>query len=112
MRGFHTQKLRRSKKQLVLRDLVFVNYRTGMPAKNSSYDTHLYKLCERAGIENFSMHALRHTYATRAIEAGVDAKVLQKILGHSSIKMTLDRYVHVTDDAMDNAIAKFELAYA
>lgn len=101
-----------AKKQLVLRDLVFVNYRTGMPAKNSSYDTHLYKLCERAGIENFSMHALRHTYATRAIEAGVDAKVLQKILGHSSIKMTLDRYVHVTDDAMDNAIAKFELAYA
>ena len=101
-----------AKKQLTLRDLVFVNYRTGMPAKNSSYDTHLYKLCERAGIENFSMHALRHTCATRAIEAGVDAKVLQKILGHSSIKMTLDRYVHVTDDAMDNAIAKFELAYA
>ena len=101
-----------AKKQLTLRDLVFVNYRTGMPAKNSSYDTHLYKLCERAGIENFSMHALRHTYATRAIEAGVDAKVLQKILDHSSIKMTLDRYVHVTDDAMDNAIAKFELAYA
>ena len=49
-----------AKKQLVLRDLVFVNYRTGMPAKNSSYDTHLYKLCERAGIEHFSMHALRH----------------------------------------------------
>ena len=95
-----------------MRDLVFVNYRTGMPAKNSSYDTHLYKLCERAGIEHFSMHALRHTYATRAIEAGVDPKVLQKILGHSSIKMTLDRYVHVTEDAMDNAIAKFELAYA
>ena len=101
-----------ARKQLVLRDLVFVNYRTGMPAKNSSYDTHLYKLYERAGIEHFSMHALRHTYATRAIEAGVDPKVLQKILGHSSIKMTLDRYVHVTDDAMDNAIAKFELAYA
>ena len=58
------------------------------------------------------MHALRHTYATRAIESGADAKVLQKILGRSPIKMTLDRYVHVTDDAMDNAIAKFELAYA
>ena len=108
----YTDRRSGAKKQLVMRDLVFVNYRTGMPAKNSSYDTHLYKLCERAGIEHFSMHALRHTYATRAIEAGVDPKVLQKILGHSSIKMTLDRYVHVTEDAMDNAIAKFELAYA
>ena len=114
VRPRHCTRILRSgaRKQLVLRDLVFVNYRTGMPAKNSSYDTHLYKLCERAGIEHFSMHALRHTYATRAIEAGVDPKVLQKMLGHSSIKMTLDRYVHVTDDAMDNAIAKFELAYA
>ena len=104
----YTDRRSGSKKQFVMRDLVFVNYRTGMPAKNSSYDTHLYKLCDRAGIEHFSMHALRHTYATRAIEAGVDPKVLQKMLGHSSIKMTLDRYVHVTDDAMDNAITNFE----
>ncbi len=34
------------KKKLVMRDLVFVNWRTGAPAKNSSYDTHLYKLCD------------------------------------------------------------------
>ena len=53
---------------LVMRDLVFINFRTGEPAKNSSYDTHLYKLCDEAGIKRFSMHVLRHTYATRAIE--------------------------------------------
>ena len=53
-----------------MRDLVFINWRTGEPAKNSSYDTHLYKLCDEAGIERFCMHALRHTYATRAIEKG------------------------------------------
>lgn len=34
--------------KLHMRDLVFINYRTGMPAKNSSYDTHLYKLCDKA----------------------------------------------------------------
>lgn len=39
--------------------------------KNSSYDTHLYKWCDAAGIKRFCMHALRHTYATRAIECGV-----------------------------------------
>lgn len=91
-----------------MRDLVFINWRTGEPAKNSSYDTHLYKLCDEAGIEKFCMHALRHTYATRAIECGVQPKVLQKLLGHASIKTTMDRYVHVTSESLDQAVRQFE----
>lgn len=103
---------RRTAKQakLHMRDLVFINYRTGMPAKNSSYDTHLYKLCDKAGIEHFCMHALRHTYATRAIESGMQPKALQKLLGHASIKTTMDRYVHVTDDSMFQAVRQFQNA--
>lgn len=93
---------------LIMRDLVFINFRTGRPTKNSSYDTHLYKLCDKAGIERFSMHALRHTYATRAIERGMQPKVLQKLLGHASIKTTMDRYVHVTDDSLAKAVEQFE----
>ena len=100
------------KEQLVLRDLVFINFRTGMPNKNSSYDTHLYKLCDEAGIKRFCMHALRHTYATRAIESGMQPKVLQKLLGHASIKTTMDRYVHVTDDSMASAVRQFESCQA
>ena len=96
--------------KLHMRDLVFINYRTGMPAKNSSYDTHLYKLCDKAGIEHFCMHALRHTYATRAIESRMQPKVLQKLLGHASIKTTMDRYVHVTDDSMFQAVRQFQNA--
>lgn len=95
-------------KFLVMRDLVFINFRTGEPAKNSSYDTHLYKLCDEAGIRRFCMHALRHTYATRAIEAGMQPKVLQQLLGHASIKTTMDRYVHVTDDSLTQAVRQFE----
>lgn len=94
--------------QPVMGDLVFVNWRTGEPAKNSSYDTHLYKLCDEAGIKRFCMHALRHTYATRAIESGMQPKILQKLLCHASIKTTMDRYVHVTDESMLKAVQQFE----
>ena len=54
------------------------------------------------------MHALRHTYATRAIESGMQPKVLQKLLGHASINTTMDRYVHVTNDSMSKAVLQFE----
>ena len=97
-----------TKAQLTMRDLVFINGRTEEPAKNSSYDTHLYKLCDEAEVRRFCMHALRHTYATRAIESGMQPKVLQKLLGHASIKTTMDRYIHVTNDSMSKAVLQFE----
>lgn len=99
-----------SEKTFCMRDLVFVNWRTGMPAKNSSYDARLYKLCDQAGIDRFCMHALRHTYATRAIESGMPPEILKQLLGHESIKTTMDKYVHVTDDRLFQAVAQFEKA--
>lgn len=69
------------KSQLVMRDLVFINWRTGEPTKNSSYDIYLYKLCDETNIKRFSMHVLRHTYATRAIESEMQPKILQKCPG-------------------------------
>lgn len=95
-------------KPLVMKDLVFINFRTGLPNKNSSYDTHLYKLCDEAGIKRFCMHALRHTYATRAIERGVNPKALQELLGHASLQTTMDTYVHVTDESKRSAVELFQ----
>ncbi|MDD6036227.1 MAG: tyrosine-type recombinase/integrase [Lachnospiraceae bacterium] len=56
-------------------------------------------------LEFFSGHTFRHTFATRCLEAGVAPKVVQAILGHASLKMTMDLYTHVTED---KAIADIE----
>lgn len=78
-------------------DQVFL-CRKGEPVKNSTYDTALFKICDKIGIKRFSMHVLRHTFATRCIEAGMMPKTLQKILGHSNIGITMNLYVHITED--------------
>ena len=78
-------------------DTVFL-CRKGTPVKNSTYDTGLFKYCDRVGIPRFSMHVLRHTFATRCIEGGMKPKTLQKILGHSNIGITMNLYVHITED--------------
>lgn len=109
---FYTDRRTGEKKSLIMENLVFINWRTGQPAKNSSYDTHLYKLCDTAGIKRFCMHALRHTYATRAVERGVHPKVLQKLLGHASLQTTMDRYVHVTDASLEKGVRQFESGHA
>lgn len=48
--------------------------------------------------EKFTPHCFRHTFATRCIEAGMKPKVLQKILGHATLQMTMDLYAHVLSD--------------
>lgn len=72
--------------------------RKGESVKNSTYDTALFKICDKAGIKRFSMHVLRHTFATRCIEGGMLPKTLQKILGHSNIGITMNLYVHTTEE--------------
>lgn len=62
-------------------------------------------------IPHFYPHALRHTFATRCFEAGIDAKVVQGYLGHYSIAITLDTYTHVTDDKSKTEMNKLECLY-
>lgn len=52
------------------------------------------KLLEAASVKNSNYHQLRHTFATNCVENGFDAKTLSCVLGHSTIALTLDRYVH------------------
>ncbi len=84
--------------------------RKGEPTKNSAYDTALFKLCDKAGIERFSMHVLRHTMATRCIEGGMRPKTLQVILGHANVGITMNLYVHVTEDEKVKEVERIESA--
>lgn len=57
------------------------------------------KILNDAGIDGRNFHILRHTYATNCVESGMDVKALSAILGHSDVKITLNRYVHPTMDS-------------
>ncbi len=61
-------------------------------------------------IEDANFHSLRHTFATRCIEAGFDVKTLSEILGHSSVKITLDKYVHSSMQLKRNNMEKLKPA--
>ncbi|MBP1546036.1 MAG: site-specific integrase [Oscillospiraceae bacterium] len=56
------------------------------------------KCVSECGIEKANFHCLRHTFATRCVEAGFEIKSLSEILGHSSVNITLNRYVHSSMD--------------
>ena len=80
------------------------------PTKNSAYDTTLFKLCDKAEINRFSMHVLRHTMASRCIEGGMRPKTLQVILGHSNVGITMNLYVHVTEDEKIKEVERIQKA--
>ena len=66
------------------------------------------RMIEACEIEKANFHALRHTFATRCIEAGVDAKTLSEMLGHSDVKTTLSRYVHSSFEQKQSGIERME----
>lgn len=68
------------------------------------------KYCKKAGIEYFSVHATRDTFATRAIEQGMKPNTLKEILGHSTLAMTMDLYAHVMDDTKQKEMNALNIA--
>ncbi len=59
-----------------------------------SMENHFKRVTRECEINNVNFHVLRHTFATRCVELGFDIKSLSEILGHASVNITLNRYVH------------------
>ena len=66
----------------------------------------LQTVLDRAECKRLRFHDLRHTFATRGLENGITPKVMQELLGHTSITMTLDIYSHVLPDKKASEIQK------
>lgn len=64
-----------------------------------------------SGLGHYTFHALRHTFATRAMEQGMDAKTLSMLLGHYSVAFTMDTYTHVQDKHKIEAMSLMEEIY-
>lgn len=69
-----------------------------------TFQTFYLKTLKKAEIGHKRFHALRHTFATRALEANANIKVVSQILGHASIQITLDTYSHVSPDLQQDTM--------
>lgn len=75
-------------------DAFFLTGRSDHCMEPRSYQDFFLRFLRRNNFEPINFHALRHTFATRCINEGFDPKSLSEILGHASVEITLNRYVH------------------
>ena len=108
---FLEPKTKKSKREIPLASFVLniiksMNYSSGCfllsgtttPVEPRTMENRYKKFMKELNITNTSFHSLRHTFATRCIEANFDIKTLSDLLGHSSVSITLNRYVHSSYD--------------
>ena len=84
---------------------------TGITYEPRTYENLFKRTLKAAQLPDINFHALRHTFATRALEAGMDIKVLSSILGHAQASTTLNLYAHALPDHKKQSIDKMSSFY-
>lgn len=90
----------------VINDDFYVLTNDERPTEPRTYRNYYNKLMSKLGIPKLKYHGLRHSFATRCIEAGCDYKTVSVLLGHSNISTTLNLYVHPNMEQKKRCIAK------
>lgn len=93
--------IRKQSNIIDLEELVFCGPRGGLVI-DLYVNREIDKICKAIDIDKFTSHAFRDTFATRAIECGMNPKTLQEILGHKDLSITMNLYVHVLDETKKN----------
>lgn len=72
--------------------------------KLRSFESKFKRICEKCNVKYKGVHALRHTFASNLINNGVSPKVVSRLLGHTNVVFTLNRYVHENEEQLYNAV--------
>jgi integrase len=94
------------------KDLVFPSLGGGPMDRDNLAARHFKPLLKRANLPDIRLYDLRHTFATLWLESGEHPKILQEILGHSRISVTLDTYSHVIPHMQRDAMGRFGKMFA
>lgn len=88
----------------------FIMSNTSRPIEPRTIQNRFKSVIKKCGIRSVNFHLLRHTYATVCIENGIDPKTVSELLGHASVNITLNRYVHSNIELKKKYIENLNLA--
>lgn len=107
--GFMLDLFRQPNEQL--NENFYVLSGTQVPMEPRTYQKLFQRILANVGVKSRKFHAIRHTFATRALELGVDIKTLSEILGHANVSTTLNIYAHSLFEQKKNAIDRLNNMY-
>ncbi len=91
-----------------IKDSIIFSNENGNYLRHSVVREFFYKSCKRSGVPVLSPHALRHSHAVHLLESGANIKYVSARLGHSTISITADVYMHITEKIEDDSLELYE----
>ena len=89
-----------------------ISRKSGKLIDPRAYQESFRRVCNRLNISRRKFHVLRHTFATRCLELGIDIKTISELMGHANTTTTLNRYVHSNDESKRKAISVYSKAFS